>query len=120
MTPSEADIAPAPAARNRLLCTTRCQVKRKRTGLPACLPARLQVVRLFNSVNGLLIPGGSQALKPGHAFFDTASLMFDLTLQANDGGDYFPVSVPIESSRQHVARVPHKMEQGARRAKGSC
>jgi gamma-glutamyl hydrolase len=31
-------------------------------------------------------------LRPGHAFFDTASALVDAALAANDAGDYFPVS----------------------------
>lgn len=50
-----------------------------------------QVKRLFKSVNGFLIPGGGQPLKPGFPFFDTATLMLDLVKEANDKGDYFPV-----------------------------
>jgi gamma-glutamyl hydrolase len=42
-------------------------------------------------VNGLLIPGGSAILKPGHHWFDTAKQLLDLAMAANDRGDYFPV-----------------------------
>lgn len=47
-------------------------------------------------VNGILVPGGAQDLRPGHPFFDTVSKLFDLTLQANDHGDFFPVSGPAQ------------------------
>lgn len=50
-----------------------------------------QVRKRFSLINGLLIPGGSATLEPGHSFFDTASLLVDLAMRANDGGDYFPV-----------------------------
>jgi gamma-glutamyl hydrolase len=46
----------------------------------------------FRVINGLLLPGGGAVLRPGHAFFDTASALVDLALAANDAGDYFPVS----------------------------
>lgn len=47
---------------------------------------------MAKSVNGFLIPGGAQGLRPGVPFFDTATLLFDLTLEANDKGEYLPVS----------------------------
>ena len=50
-----------------------------------------EVIRRFNAVNGVLIPGGSQDLRAGNPYFDTASLLFHLTLEANDKGDYFPL-----------------------------
>ena len=46
----------------------------------------------FNSINGMLIPGGSADLKPGHPFYDATEYLFKLALEANDKGDYFPVS----------------------------
>ena len=46
----------------------------------------------FNSINGMLIPGGSADLKPGHPFYDATDYLFKLALEANDKGDYFPVS----------------------------
>ena len=51
-----------------------------------------EVTRRFNAVNGIIIPGGSQDLHSGNPYFDTAALVFDLTVKANDNGDYFPVS----------------------------
>jgi gamma-glutamyl hydrolase len=42
-------------------------------------------------VNGFLLPGGSALLRSGHDWLDTAKLMLDLALDANDRGDYFPV-----------------------------
>ncbi len=50
-----------------------------------------EVTRRFNAVNGILIPGGSQDLRSGNPYFDTAELLFKLTLEANDKGDYFPL-----------------------------
>ena len=46
----------------------------------------------FDSINGMLIPGGSADLKPGHPFYDATEYIFKLALEANDKGDYFPVS----------------------------
>lgn len=39
----------------------------------------------------MLIPGGSQDLRPGHPYYDSAELLLKLALEANDNGDYFPV-----------------------------
>ncbi|KAF5842134.1 class I glutamine amidotransferase-like protein [Dunaliella salina] len=50
-----------------------------------------QVRQRFNVINGLLIPGGGANLSPGHKFYDTANLLVELAIQANDKGDYFPV-----------------------------
>lgn len=45
----------------------------------------------FQVINGLLIPGGGAVLSPGHKFYDTAALLVNLAIEANDNGDYFPV-----------------------------
>lgn len=50
-----------------------------------------QVRRRFEIINGLLLPGGGANLSPGHPFYDTAKLLVDMALEANDNGDYFPV-----------------------------
>lgn len=50
-----------------------------------------EVRERFKVINGLLIPGGGARLSPGHRFYDTAKLLVDLALEANDNGDYFPV-----------------------------
>ena len=42
-------------------------------------------------LNGVLIPGGGADLSPHHPFYDTAAQLLELTLAANDAGDYFPV-----------------------------
>ncbi|BDA45120.1 Gamma-glutamyl hydrolase [Coccomyxa sp. Obi] len=52
---------------------------------------RSEVERIFKAVNGVLIPGGGQNLSPHHPFFDTTSLLLNLTLAANDAGDFFPL-----------------------------
>lgn len=46
------------------------------------------------AVNGILIPGGAQNLRPGEPFFDVVSQLYDLALEANDKGEYFPVGLP--------------------------
>lgn len=50
-----------------------------------------EVERRFKAVNGILIPGGSQDLRPGQPFFDTVSQLVQLAVEANDKGNYFPV-----------------------------
>lgn len=45
------------------------------------------------AVNGILIPGGAQDLRPGQPFFDTVSQLVDLAIAANDKGSYFPVGL---------------------------
>ncbi len=52
---------------------------------------RSEVQRLFRAVNGALIPGGGQNLSPHHPFFDTSALLLNLSIAANDAGDFFPV-----------------------------
>ncbi|KAK9816035.1 hypothetical protein WJX74_001849 [Apatococcus lobatus] len=47
--------------------------------------------RRFGLINGVLIPGGAGTLAAGYQFFDTAKLLMELALAANDQGDYFPV-----------------------------
>ena len=46
----------------------------------------------FNAINGILIPGGGADLSPQHPFYDTAAQLLELTIAANDAGDYIPVS----------------------------
>ena len=50
-----------------------------------------QIERLFGDINGLVLPGGSGVLQPGHPFFDTAERLLNLAIQANKEGDVFPV-----------------------------
>lgn len=47
--------------------------------------------RIFDTINGVLLPGGSQNLEPGNPYFDTSSHLYDLAKKANDNGDYFPI-----------------------------
>ncbi|MEW5313388.1 MAG: hypothetical protein WDW38_004959 [Sanguina aurantia] len=50
-----------------------------------------EIKRRFSLVNGILLPGGGANLSPGHPFYDTARLLVDLAVEANENGDYFPV-----------------------------
>jgi hypothetical protein len=46
----------------------------------------------FKAINGLLLPGGGASLRPGRLFYDTAARLVQMAIEANDRGDYFPVS----------------------------
>jgi len=46
--------------------------------------------KLFFSLNGLLYPGGADILN-GTLYYESAAHLFDLALQANQQGDYFPL-----------------------------
>jgi gamma-glutamyl hydrolase len=50
-----------------------------------------ELERIFYSVNGILIPGGGQDLSPGHSYYDTVKVLFDLTVKENDKGILFPM-----------------------------
>ncbi|XP_064607893.1 gamma-glutamyl hydrolase-like [Liolophura sinensis] len=45
---------------------------------------------LFKSINGVLFPGGSLSLTTS-SYAKAGKIMFDLAMQANKNGDYFPV-----------------------------
>eukprot|EP01123_Difflugia_compressa_P006169 TRINITY_DN18335_c0_g1_i1.p1 TRINITY_DN18335_c0_g1~~TRINITY_DN18335_c0_g1_i1.p1 ORF type:complete len:302 (+),score=55.00 TRINITY_DN18335_c0_g1_i1:59-907(+) len=49
-----------------------------------------QVKSLFNSLNGLLIPGGDAPID-GTIFYTTTKYIYDLAIEAYDNGDYFPI-----------------------------
>jgi hypothetical protein len=38
-------------------------------------------------------------LSPGHPFYDAATDLIEMALDANDKGDYFPVSFTLEPVR---------------------
>lgn len=56
-----------------------------------CDMSKEEVARRFKAVNGILIPGGSQNLRPGEPFYDTVAQLYELAIEANDRGSYFPV-----------------------------
>lgn len=49
-----------------------------------------EYVKIFNSINGLLLPGGDVDLQTS-MFSRAAKIFYDLALKANDAGDYFPL-----------------------------
>jgi gamma-glutamyl hydrolase len=52
---------------------------------------RARLLEIFNSVNGILFTGGGQTLKAGTTFFDNAQYLWNLALESNRKGDYFPL-----------------------------
>lgn len=81
-----------PAVRSPIVSS----VERRTPRAASCEPPLCcRLCRRFRAVSGLLIPGGGQDLRPGHPFFDTASLLFDLAREANRKGDYFPVRTQL-------------------------
>eukprot|EP01125_Pyxidicula_operculata_P003455 TRINITY_DN1432_c0_g1_i3.p1 TRINITY_DN1432_c0_g1~~TRINITY_DN1432_c0_g1_i3.p1 ORF type:complete len:316 (-),score=58.72 TRINITY_DN1432_c0_g1_i3:68-1015(-) len=46
--------------------------------------------KIFNSINGLLYPGGDVDL-PGSVYLENSIFLYKLALEANDKGDYFPI-----------------------------
>ena len=46
----------------------------------------------FRAINGLIIPGGSVTLEPGHDFFDVATAGVEYAMSAFDQGIYWPVT----------------------------
>ena len=50
-----------------------------------------QIDEIFESINGLMLPGGSGELWYGHPFFDTAAYLLQLAKKSNDRGDIFPI-----------------------------
>ncbi|XP_063307433.1 gamma-glutamyl hydrolase-like [Pelobates fuscus] len=49
-----------------------------------------EYVKIFNSINGILLPGGGVDLMHSE-FAKAAKIFYDLALKANDNGDYFPI-----------------------------
>lgn len=58
--------------------------------IPYDLPLA-ELKRRFRALNGVVIPGGSQVLKPGHKFYDTAGVLLDWAMEAQDQGTHWPV-----------------------------
>jgi len=47
--------------------------------------------QLFNSLNGLLLPGGSAPLTGSGGYAEVGGLFYEMAKTANDGGEVFPV-----------------------------
>ncbi|XP_038147329.1 zgc:171566 [Cyprinodon tularosa] len=49
-----------------------------------------EYIKIFNSINGLLLPGGDVDIQTSQ-FSRAARIFYNLALKANDAGDYFPI-----------------------------
>lgn len=49
-----------------------------------------EYIKIFNSINGLLLPGGEVDIQTSQ-FSRAARIFYNLALKANDAGDYFPI-----------------------------
>jgi CTP synthase (UTP-ammonia lyase) len=47
-------------------------------------------VQKFAAINGILFPGGATSLKGG-PFYQTSEKLFNMVIEANERGDYFPL-----------------------------
>jgi len=51
-----------------------------------------EIERLFNSVNGILFTGGAtEPIIDDTEYYRTAKMIYQLTIDANNNGDYFPL-----------------------------
>ncbi|CAL1536870.1 unnamed protein product [Lymnaea stagnalis] len=46
--------------------------------------------QLFKNINGVLFPGGAADINTG-PYYQSGRYLYDLAIQANDKGDYFPI-----------------------------
>jgi len=58
--------------------------------IPLIAGSNQNFTQLFESINGVLIPGGAVSLDTS-PYSRTGKLMFDLAKAANEAGDYFPI-----------------------------
>eukprot|EP01132_Coremiostelium_polycephalum_P001921 gene1921-2356_t len=49
------------------------------------------IIEIFNSINGLLLPGGGVDFDTEPVYVNTMELLFNLAIKANNAGDYFPI-----------------------------
>jgi len=52
---------------------------------------QVELKAVFNSINGIFFPGGAADLTPSSPLFRSAFFMYQLALNANDNGDFFPI-----------------------------
>ncbi|XP_053302095.1 gamma-glutamyl hydrolase isoform X2 [Pleuronectes platessa] len=72
-----------------------CYVKFLEAAGARVVPVRLNLseeeyTKIFNSINGFVLPGGSSDLLES-PYSRAAGIMFNLALRANDASDYFPI-----------------------------
>ncbi|KAK3283491.1 Gamma-glutamyl hydrolase 2, partial [Cymbomonas tetramitiformis] len=62
------------------------------------------ITNIFKSVNGLLFPGGGADGCTGR-YFEVVSMLFDLAIEANNDGDYFPIHATCLGFEQLAVKV---------------
>uniref|UniRef100_A0A8C6USS6 folate gamma-glutamyl hydrolase n=1 Tax=Neogobius melanostomus TaxID=47308 RepID=A0A8C6USS6_9GOBI len=63
--------------------------------------------KLFNSINGLLLPGGDVDIQ-NSLFTRAAKIFYKLALKANDAGDYFPLWGTCQGLQQLTVLTANK------------
>ncbi|XP_041945483.1 zgc:171566 [Alosa sapidissima] len=66
-----------------------------------------EYVKIFNSINGLLLPGGDVDLQKS-AFSRAAKIFYDLAIKANDVSDYFPIWGTCQGMQQLTVLTSNK------------
>lgn len=64
-------------------------------------------VKLFNSINGLLLPGGNVDIETSQ-FTRAAKIFYDLAIKANDASDYFPIWGTCQGLQQLTVLTSNK------------
>lgn len=66
-----------------------------------------EYVKLFNSINGVLLPGGDVNIEHSQ-FTRTAKIFYKLAVKANDVGDYFPLWGTCQGFQQMTVLTANK------------
>ncbi|XP_028854553.1 gamma-glutamyl hydrolase [Denticeps clupeoides] len=66
-----------------------------------------EYVEIFNSINGLLLPGGDVDLQKSQ-FSKVAKIFYDLAIKANDASDYFPIWGTCQGLQQLTVLTSNK------------
>ncbi|XP_056156867.1 zgc:171566 [Lampris incognitus] len=66
-----------------------------------------EYAKIFNSINGLLLPGGDVDLQTSQ-FSQAAKIFYNLALKANDAGDYFPIWGTCQGFQQLTVLTANK------------
>lgn len=66
-----------------------------------------EYAKIFNSINGLLLPGGDVDLQMSQ-FSRAAKIFYNLALKGNDAGDYFPIWGTCQGFQQLTVLTANK------------
>ncbi|XP_067096680.1 zgc:171566 [Osmerus mordax] len=66
-----------------------------------------EYVKIFNSINGVLLPGGDVDLQTSQ-FSRVSKILYDLAIKANDAGDYFPIWGTCQGFQQMTVLASNK------------